>query len=132
MAFIIYYPTKSGPTTTVALPDPELNNAERRRFGQASGRSRGGDVYTYQKCLARIEDEYAFTDLTAADKTALDSLVEDDLDGRANTFEFDDHHGDSWTGRLIDPDLNWTDTEEIAPPDTDPLYEVTLRIEKSA
>ena len=131
MSFILYYPTKAGQTTTVTLPNPERSNTEARLLGQASGRSRGGDVYTYQKFIGRVDDEYSFTNLTAAQKAALDALVEDDLDGRSNTFEFDDHHGDSHTGRLIESDLAWVNTDEKTHPDTDPVYEVTLRIEKS-
>ncbi len=85
-----YFPDKASATTTVAVNGPVGGGQPVRPQGRfVSGRTMNGTTYTYQKNnVTQNIWVLSFRDLTAAQKTALQSLFNDDTKGPSNTFDY--------------------------------------------
>lgn len=127
--FTLYYPQKSGATTTVTLPSPERNNKIETSSGQAKGRTRGGQSYVYTKGAATSFADYEFIDLDDSERSALQSFFDSQADGMANSFQYDDHLGVTRTASFDQANLEWVNTAERNPPDDDPMWSVSIRLE---
>ena len=106
-----YFPTKASPSTTVTVNGPVGGGQEVRpqpRF--VSGRTVNGKTYTYQKNdVTQNTWVLDFRDLTAAQKTALQSLFNDDTKGPSNTLEYKHTNSVDYTGvRFIDNVLEFS------------------------
>ncbi len=131
MSFTLYYPNQAAPSTTVALRNPERDNKEHHQRVQASGRTRGGTLYVYDKGTARKEMPYEFTELSNAKKVELADFFADDADGMVNSFQIVDHQGTTWNARFLQSDLEFTNIGEGTPPVTAPVWSVGFRLELS-
>lgn len=135
MSFVLYYPSKASPTTTVSLPNHERDHTENRIRVQASGRARGGTLYVYDKGTSRIEVELTFSELTNAEKESLQSFFDDDADGMVNAFQADDIYGSLWDARFLDAELEWTNLGERvigSANESNATWSVTVRLQLTA
>ena len=94
---------------SVTLRNPERSNVLRKRMHQATGRTAGGVFYSYDKGVTIQVLGLAFTELTSADKAALDSCFENTVTGTEITFTYTDHASQSWTARFIQDELEWAE-----------------------
>lgn len=129
MSFILYYPQKSGATTTVTLPNPERDNILSSKKGQAKGRTRGGQRRVYDKGTDQSFAQYSFPVLTDSEKTALQGFFDSQADGMAEEFQYDDHLGVTRTAVFDQDSLEWTNIGELTPPSADPLWSLSIRLE---
>lgn len=106
-----YYPTKASPSTTVTVNGPVGGGQPVRpqaRF--VSGRTVNGTTYTYQKNdVTQNIWVLSFNDLTAAHKTALQSMFNDDTKGPSNSFDYLHTNAVDYAGvRFIDNVLEFS------------------------
>ena len=106
-----YYPTRGGATTTVTVNGPVGGGQPVRpqaRF--VSGRTVNGTTYTYQKNdVTQNIWVLSFNDLTAAHKTALQSMFNDDTKGPSNSFDYLHTNAVDYAGvRFIDNVLEFS------------------------
>lgn len=100
MSFTLKYPPTGSTTDTVVLRNPEIGDIQRINGEGIVRRTRAGDLKTYRdnNWPQGQVNVYEFTRLTAAQKTALLSFLEDYA---GLEIGIEDHHGYNWEGVII-------------------------------
>lgn len=88
---------------SVTLPAPTSEQATSHRREQVIGLTAAGTRYVYDKAVTRREARIAFSMLTAAQKTALETFY-DNVAGGVTTFTYTDMVATAWsTCRFLEP-----------------------------
>lgn len=129
MSVSLYFPTQSGATETVSVRNPERDNAEDDILVQGIGRTRGGGRVVYDKGVGYRILRLSFTELDDTTKQALDDFFRSTACGQAESFQYEDHHGNLWDAHFNQSTLAWVNIGEKTLPDTDPVWSVEIELE---
>ena len=111
--------------TTVTLPDPITGTRVTENKRQVVSRTQGGTVKVQDQGVDTYEAVLDWADLSASEKSALQSFFHTTVDGAANTWDYTDEDSTAFTARFLDVTLEFT---KIAKG----VYSVSIRLELSA
>jgi hypothetical protein len=99
--------------TEIEIQNPARQNVLRTKKTQASGRSAAGVLYVYDQGVPLKEIELQFENLRESEKNELQSFYDDTVEGMFRKFTYTDHHGDAWTARFLQPELEFTEIADV-------------------
>jgi len=102
--------TKGG--TSVTLPNPERSNVYTVERAQVQERSAAGTLFVYDKGLEILRMELEFRELDDAQKSDIESFFRTTVTFGLSTFTYTDHEGASWTARLVQTSLSFTEYDD--------------------
>ena len=111
--------------TTVTLPNPITGTRLTENKRQAIARTQGGTVKVQDQGVDTYEASLSWNDLSATEKSDLQSFFHTTADGAVNTWIYTDEDTTSYTARFLDAKLDFTKTAKG-------VYGVSIRLELSA
>lgn len=97
-------------TTNIEIRNPERENVYELKKYQQLGRTAAGQVFVYEKGVETKKLELEFKNLRESEKDDLESFFDSTVDGIMNQFTYVNHRGETYTARLLDPVLRFTET----------------------